>query len=148
MRSFVAAALRLALTAARPIGVAGVLMAPVVAAQAQSAPPAVTTLERALASGNAEAAGRLFADRVELSLPGGSGVYSGAQATLVLGRFFDETPPQRFRFDHRMTAGGAVFASGRYDAEDGASMTVQVRLVADGSTWTVRALRIDPARLE
>ena len=141
MRSFVASLLR-------PAVVAVALAAPAAATQAQPTPAAVATLERAIGSGSAAAAGRLFADRVELSLPDGSGVYSGAQATLVLGRFFDETPPRRFRFDHRMTAGGAVFASGRYDTDDGTSMTVQVRLVADGSAWTVRALRIDPARLE
>ncbi len=121
---------------------------PVASVQAQAAPSVLPALERALAQGRADGVRPLLADRVELSLPDGSGVYSGAQATLVLDRFFDDVPPRRFRFDHRMTAGGAVFASGRYDAEDGASMTVQVRLAADGDRWTVRALRIDAARLE
>lgn len=123
-------------------------MVPVSASQAQSTPSALGVLERAIAQGRADGVRPLLADRVELSLPDGGGVYSGAQATLVLDRFFDDLPPRRFRFDHRMATGGAVFASGRYDADDGSSMSVQVRLAAESERWTVRALRFDPARLE
>ena len=122
--------------------------APVAAAMAQTAPPILPALERALAQGRAADLGRLLADRVEVSLPDGSGVYSRAQAPFVLDRFFGEHPAARFRIDHRMAAGSAYLVSGRYDAEDGTSMTVQVRLALDGETWTVRALRFDAARLE
>ncbi len=133
---------------ARTAVLAVAVMAPVAVLHAQTAPPVLPALERALAGGRAADLAPLLADRVEVSLPSGSGVYSRAQAPFVLERFFDESPPRRFRIDHRMAAGRAYFVSGRYDADDGTSMTVQVRLALDGDTWTVRTLRIDAARLE
>lgn len=116
-------------------------------AQAQETPPAVAAVVAAFARGDARALADAAAERLDVSLPGGTSVYSRAQARLIFARFFDETPARGFRLEHRMAAGGAYFATGRFVSTDG-QFTVLLRFGARGAGWELREVHVEPHGLE
>ncbi|ASB48507.1 DUF4783 domain-containing protein [Alkalitalea saponilacus] len=60
-----------------------------------------------------------FNDRIELVLPGQSGVYSREQARFLVKDFFDSHPPVSFQVIHQGVRENATFAIGRYHFNTG-----------------------------
>lgn len=114
----------------------------------QTAPPGaqavLAAVEKALADGKAEALTEHFAERIELTVPGSSKLYSRAQATYVLAELVRRLPPGRVALQAPSASSGQWLAQGTYLAADATdALRLYVRLRADASgTWFVRELRL------
>ncbi len=117
------------------------------AAYAQETPAAVNAVVAAFARGDARALAAEAAERIDVSLPGGTSVYSRAQARLIFDRFFSTTPARGFRVEHRMRSDGAYFATGRYVSAEG-QYTVLLRFGTRGEAWELREVHVEPHGLE
>ena len=70
-------------------------------------------IELALRAGNAKELAKLFSSNIDLNIPGNEGVYSKAQAELILKDFFSKYPPKSYATLHKGTSSdGAMYTIG------------------------------------
>ena len=70
-------------------------------------------IEVALRAGNAKELAKLFNSNIDLNIPGNEGVYSKAQAELILKDFFSKYPPKSYTTLHKGTSSdGAMYTIG------------------------------------
>lgn len=82
-------------------------------AQAQTG-PLPSEVVKAVKSGDADALKPYLNNKVELLLPGESGVYSKEQAHFILKSFFEKNKVTSFEVLHHGTRQNATFAIGEY----------------------------------
>jgi hypothetical protein len=64
--------------------------------------------------GNSSELAKFFNDKVELTLPSQSGVYSKEQAQFIIGDFFSNYRPVSFQINHEGTRDNSSYAIGSY----------------------------------
>jgi hypothetical protein len=64
--------------------------------------------------GNANDLSKFFNDKVELTLPSKSGVYSKEQAQFIIADFFSNNRPVSFQINHEGTRDNSSYAIGSY----------------------------------
>lgn len=86
-------------------------------AQAQTV---IEEAEAAIRSGNAKALAAHFNDYIELNLEDEKSNYSKSQAEIIVARFFQKYPVQRFEFEHKGSSKeGLRYAIGKYTHSNG-----------------------------
>ena len=77
------------------------------------------TVIQAVKNGDASEIGAFMNNKIELVLPGKSGVFSRKQAHFILKDFFKDNHVQSFEMLHHATRQNATFAIGRYNCSNG-----------------------------
>ena len=88
-------------------------------AQKDGSSPLPQTVIQAIKKGNASEIDPFMNSKVELVLPGKSGVFSQEQAHFILKDFFKDNHVQSFEMLHHGTRQNATFAIGRYNCSNG-----------------------------
>ena len=88
-------------------------------AQENGNSPLPQTVIQAVKKGDASAIDPFMNSKVELVLPGKSGVFSREQAHFILKDFFKENQVRSFEMLHHGTRQNATFAIGRYSCSKG-----------------------------
>jgi len=83
-----------------------------------------------------------FNSKIELVLPQKSGVFSGAQAKLVLNDFFKKNPVSSFKIIHQGLRENASFAIGKYQSTSEIYRFYFLTKNKDGQTY-IHQLRIE-----
>jgi hypothetical protein len=83
-------------------------------AQEDQESPLPASVVKAVEKGDAAAIDAFIEKKVELVIPGKSGVFSKEQAHFILKEFFKENKVQSFEMLHHGTRQNATFAIGRY----------------------------------
>ncbi|MDR0668265.1 MAG: DUF4783 domain-containing protein [Prevotellaceae bacterium] len=99
-------------------------------------------IAKQLAAGDVEALSESFSTTVELDLLGDEGMYSKAQATLVLKQFFERYTPKTFSFKHCSDKQSVKYAVGVLHTRDGTTFRVTVFVKEDGDL-KMQQLRIE-----
>ena len=79
--------------------------------KSQSLPKEIVS---ATQKGNASELSKFFNDKVELTLPSKSGVFSKEQAQFIIGDFFSSYRPVSFQINHEGTRDNSSYAIGSY----------------------------------
>ncbi|MFW5753744.1 MAG: DUF4783 domain-containing protein, partial [Marinilabiliaceae bacterium] len=95
-----------------------VTTAPLIAQEDGNSPLPQKVIQ-AVKQGDASAIDPFMNNKVELVLPGKSGVFSREQAHFILKDFFKENQVQSFEMLHHGTRQNATFAIGRYSCSNG-----------------------------
>ncbi|MDR0729130.1 MAG: DUF4783 domain-containing protein [Prevotellaceae bacterium] len=95
-----------------------------------------------LAAGDAEALSDYFSSTVEFDLLSDEGMYSKAQATLVLKWFFEKYPPKSFAFKHSSDKQTVKYAIGILHTQAGEILRVTVFIKEDNGI-KIQQLRIE-----
>lgn len=74
---------------------------------------------KAMQKGDPVALSLFLNERVELLIPGKSGVFSKEQAHFILKKFFEEHPVTSFQILHHGARESSTFAIGRYNCSQG-----------------------------
>lgn len=110
-------------------------------AQAQSSvPDAVVAATR---SNDSRALASYFNDKIELIIPGKSGVFSSAQAEQVMKNFFASNPAGDFKIIHQGVRDNSSFAIGKYTSRNGESFRVYFLVKESGGGVLIHQLRIE-----
>ena len=88
-------------------------------AQNDGSSPLPQTVIQAVKKGNASEIDPFMNSKVELVIPGKSGVFSQEQAHFILKDFFKDNRVQSFEMLHHGTRQNATFAIGRYSCNNG-----------------------------
>lgn len=97
----------------------------------------------ALRNGNFKLISSLFFSSVELNLPGSEGLYSKAQAELILKDFFQKNAPKNFTAKHGgESKDGAKFNIGTLETASGNYRTYFF-LKKEGEVLLIKELRIE-----
>ncbi len=100
-------------------------------------------INNALRSGNFKAISTLFYASVELNLPGNEGLYSKAQAELILKDFFQKNSPKNFTAKHGgESKDGAKFNIGNLETSSG-NFRTYFFLKKEGDALLIKELRIE-----
>lgn len=100
-------------------------------------------INMALRSGNFKLISSLFFSSVELNLPGSEGLYSKAQAELILKDFFQKNAPKNFTAKHGgESKDGAKFNIGTLETSSGNYRTYFF-LKKEGELLLIKELRIE-----
>lgn len=100
-------------------------------------------INMALRSGNFKLISSLFFSSVELNLPGSEGLYSKAQAELILKDFFQKNTPKNFTAKHGgESKDGAKFNIGTLETGSGNYRTYFF-LKKEGELLLIKELRIE-----
>lgn len=87
---------------------------------ANEPPSIVDQISTAIREGNASALAAYFGKTVEVIIPSNEGVYSKAQAEMILKGFFSKYAPVTFTVNqNRTSAGGSQFIIGTYQSKAG-----------------------------
>ncbi len=142
--AFPALALALGLFLCGGLIYAGAGPRPVAAQEAEDADDVMQQLRQACAEGDAEMLLAPAAERVEISLLGGSTLYSRSQALFVLQEFFEQYPPVRCEMRAARPTDEDRFVPGRcwYEGAE-APLRLYVQLEAEGGAWVLRSLRVE-----
>jgi len=77
-------------------------------------------IEAAIKAGNAHELAKLLSSSVDLNIPGNEGVYSKAQAELILKDFFAKNNPTGYKTLHKGSSrDGALYSIGNLQTEKG-----------------------------
>lgn len=77
-------------------------------------------IEAAIKAGNAHELAKLLSSSVDLNIPGNEGVYSKAQAELILKDFFAKNNPTRYKTLHKGSSkDGALYSIGNLQTDKG-----------------------------
>ncbi len=100
-------------------------------------------INAALRSGNFKVISSLFNASVELNLPGNEGLYSKAQAELILKDFFQKNIPKNFTAKHGgESKDGAKFNIGNLETSTG-NFRTYFFLKKEGDVLMIKELRIE-----
>ncbi|MFT3740140.1 MAG: DUF4783 domain-containing protein [Breznakibacter sp.] len=109
--------------------------------QAQSSvPDAVVTATR---NNDSRVLASYFNDKIELIIPGKSGVFSSAQAEQVIKNFFVSNPAGDFKIIHQGVRDNSSFAIGKYASKNGDSYRVYFLVKDSGGSILIHQLRIE-----
>ncbi|SMO80261.1 protein of unknown function [Saccharicrinis carchari] len=97
---------------------------------------------KATKNANAEALSEYFNNKIELVLPQKSGVFSDAQAKLVLNEFFKNNPVVNFSIIHQGVRENSSFAIGKYQTSSMAYRFYFLTKKTDNKTY-IHQLRIE-----
>ncbi|HHU58980.1 MAG TPA: DUF4783 domain-containing protein [Bacteroidales bacterium] len=99
-------------------------------------------IANATRSGDAARLAEYFNPRIELVLPGKSGVFSKEQAQFLMKDFFEQYPPASFQFIHQGERENATFAIGRYHYNRGQYRLLFLVKNSNGQTL-IHQLRVE-----
>ena len=100
-------------------------------------------INAAIRSGNYKGISVYFKESVELNLPGNEGLYSKAQAELILKDFFSKNPPRNFIAKHGgESKDGAKFNIGTLETAGGNYRTYFF-FKREGDVLIIKELRIE-----
>jgi len=100
-------------------------------------------ISRAMDEGDAQLLFEQAARQIDISISGEEGLFSRAQATLVLRRFFSSFPPGGFDVTETSVSEGRLFILGIYrTSRDNDAFGVFVYLRVHDGTWELKELRI------
>ena len=104
-----------------------------------------TDLATALKSGNSAAVAKYFDVSVDLTIPGSEGVFSKAQAELILKKFFSTNKPSAFDVIHSGDSkNDSHYSIGNLKTGNGIYRTF-ILYKESGGAITILELRIEPA---
>ena len=99
-------------------------------------------LETCTQKGNAKELSIFFNEKIELLLPERSGVFSKAQATMILDDFFISNPPTSFKIIHQGKKENTSFAIGQYNSGNN-QFRLYFLLKKNDDTTNIQQLRIE-----
>jgi hypothetical protein len=100
-------------------------------------------INNALKAGNYSQISAYFKESVELNLPGNEGLYSKAQAELILKAFFAKNSPKNFSAKHGgESKDGSKFNIGTLETSNGTFRTYFF-LKKEGESLIIKELRIE-----
>ncbi len=100
-------------------------------------------INNAIRSGNYSRISAFFKESVELNLPGNEGLYSKAQAELILKDFFAKNVPKNFIPKHGgESKDGSKFTIGTLETTNG-NFRTYFFLKKEGETLIIKELRIE-----
>lgn len=103
------------------VSLVGILVAPV---YSQDDKGISEKLELAIKAGNAHELAKLLNSSVDLNIPDNEGVYSKAQAELILKDFFSKNNPQAYKTLHKGSSkDGARYSIGNLETDKGVYRT-------------------------
>ncbi|MBN2743342.1 DUF4783 domain-containing protein [Breznakibacter xylanolyticus] len=108
-------------------------------AQRGKFPDAVTNATR---NADSRTLSQYFNDKVELVLPGNSGVFSKSQAEQIIKNFFASSPCDEFSIIHQGERDNSSFAIGKYKTR-GKNLRFYFLVKEGGSSVTIHQLRIE-----
>lgn len=110
-------------------------------AQAQSSvPDAVVNATR---KNDSRALAVYFNDKVELIIPGKSGVFSNAQAEQVIKSFFAANPASDFKIIHQGVRDNSSFAIGMYTSKSNYTFRVYYLVKDSDGSVLIHQMRIE-----
>lgn len=113
----------------------------VIGIKAQSTvPEAIVTATRA---NDSRALAGYFNDKVELIIPGKSGVFSSAQAEQVIKSFFASNPASDFKIIHQGVRDNSSFAIGKYTSRSSYNFRVYFLVKDSDGSVLIHQLRIE-----
>ncbi|MDR1681753.1 MAG: DUF4783 domain-containing protein [Prevotellaceae bacterium] len=95
-----------------------------------------------IAAGDAQGLSEYFSETVEFDLLNDEGMYSKAQATLVLKRFFEKYAPKTFSFKHSSDKQPVKYAIGILQTQAGDALRITV-LVKEDNGIKIQQMRIE-----
>jgi hypothetical protein len=97
-------------------------------------------------NGNAAAIANYFVSSVELNLPGNEGLYSKAQAEMILRDFFSKNPPKNFTPKHEgFSNDGSKYYIGSLESTTGVFRTYFF-VKKSGDLFQIKEFRIERER--
>ena len=100
-------------------------------------------INNAIRSGNYKMVASFFNESVELNIPGNEGLYSKAQAELILKDFFSKNLPKNFTSKHGgESKEGAKFTIGTLETSTG-SFRTYFFIKKEGANLIIKELRIE-----
>ncbi|MDR1405785.1 MAG: DUF4783 domain-containing protein [Prevotellaceae bacterium] len=113
------------------------------AAQDSNDKASFDAIEEGMRNGNAAAVAAYFANTLECSVLGEEGIYSKAQATMVLKVFFEKHPPAAFTFKHSSNRQTVKYAIGDLQTKDGKNLRVTVFIKGENKELKIQQLRVE-----
>ena len=112
-----------------------------ITAHAQSSvPDAVVSATR---NNDSRSLASFFNDKIELIIPGKSGVFSSAQAEQVIKNFFALNPASEFKIIHQGVRDNSSFAIGKYTSRNNDSYRVYFLVKESDGNVLIHQLRIE-----
>ncbi len=99
----------------------------------------------AMQQGDAGALSPFMNNRIELLLPGKSGVFSKEQARFIIKDFFEEHPVNSFQVLHQGARENSTFAIGRYTCRQG---QYRVYFLIKSESGSINEILIHQIRIE
>ena len=106
---------------------------------AQSIPEGIVNATR---SNNSEQLAQFFNEKVELIIPGKSGLFSSDQAEQVIKSFFTANPSSDFKIIHQGVRDNSSYAIGQYTTK-GQNYRVYFLVKESGGKTLIHQLRIE-----
>jgi len=128
----------------KKISILGVILCAACLLFAQDTKATFEPIAKCIREGNATALSGYFAGTVECDLLGEEGMYSKAQATMVVKSFFEKYAPKSFVFKHYSNDKQALkYAIGTMQTKAGDMLRVTVFIKSDGEIVKIQQLRIE-----
>lgn len=103
----------------------------------------LSKIESAIKAGNADQLSALFANTVEVTVPGGEEKdYAKNQATFVIKEFFQKNSVKSFSILHKGNSANTYYAVGKYVASTGTYDT-NIFLKKSGSAYLISQIRFE-----
>jgi hypothetical protein len=96
----------------------------------------------ALNSGNAKSFAAYFNNTIELTIVNKDGIYSKAQAEIIIRDFFVQNPPRQFTLLHQGGKESSKYAIGNLSS-DSKTYRITIYFKIDGSQLLIHQLRIE-----
>ncbi len=104
---------------------------------------AFDAIEKLLKTGDAPALSAYFPDTIECDLLGEEGVYSKAQAAMIVKRFFEKHVPKSFSFKHSSDKQAVKYAIGILQTQANDKYRVTIFMKMENDTAKIHQLRIE-----
>jgi hypothetical protein len=105
-----------------------------------------TDINSSMKSGNFKTIASYFNSSVELNIPGADGLYSKAQAELLMKDFFTKNTPRNFSVKHDgVSQDGSKYSIGTLETTTGSYRTYYYLKNSNG-TFLIKELRIEKDR--
>ena len=105
-----------------------------------------TDINSSMKSGNFKTIASYFNSSVELNIPGADGLYSKAQAELLMKEFFSKNTPKNFIVKHDgVSQDGSKYSIGSLETSMGSYRTYYY-LKNSGGNFLIKELRIEKDR--
>jgi hypothetical protein len=102
-----------------------------------------TDINSSMKSGNYKTIASYFNTSVELNIPGADGLYSKAQAELLMKEFFTKNTPKNFTVKHDgVSQDGSKYSIGTLETSSGSYRTYYY-LKNNSGTFLIKELRIE-----
>jgi hypothetical protein len=102
-----------------------------------------TDINSSIKSGNYKTIANYFNSSIELNIPGADGLYSKAQAELLMKDFFTKNIPKNFSIKHDgVSQDGSKYSIGNLETTTGSYRTYYY-LKNNGGSFLIKELRIE-----